>query len=232
MISPERLDVLRRQWVWLLEAYSVTPADAYPTIDRLVAAYSEPHRHYHTLEHIAEMLRVVGRLAGYCVDPRAVQLAVWFHDVVYDPRATDNEEQSANRVTDWLGARGLSTVVLASVADLVRATDHHTEANTAPDTDVQVLLDADLAILAASEARYRRYASDIRKEYAFVPEAQYRTARVSVLEKFLARPKLFHHPLMIAEGERVARHNLQAEIAELHKPLTANDSELMNTTYK
>jgi predicted metal-dependent HD superfamily phosphohydrolase len=215
MISPERLDLLQRQWVRLLEGYGIAPADAYPPFDKLVAAYSEPHRHYHTLEHLAEMFRVLGRLSASCADPRAVQLAVWFHDAVYDPRASDNEERSAELVAEWLGSLGLPAEVLARVAVLVRATAHLTDPAGSPDQDTQVLLDADLAILGASEERYRRYAADIRKEYAFVPEAEYRVARAVVLEWFLARPNLYHHALMAAEGEEAARRNLQSEVEAL-----------------
>src|SRR5262245_10907424 len=94
-LSPERLDQLLAGWVRLLANWSVTPADAYPVLDRLVSAYSEPHRYYHTLEHLAEMFKVAGKLADAATDPAAVQLAIWFHDAVYDSRATDNEERSA-----------------------------------------------------------------------------------------------------------------------------------------
>lgn len=217
MISAERLDLLQRQWVQLLEGLGVSPAGAYPPFDRLVAAYSEPHRHYHTIEHLAEMFRVVGRLSESCTDPRAVRLAVWFHDAVYDPRASDNEERSANLVAEWLGPLGLPADLLARVAALVQATAHLTDPAAAPGPDTQVLLDADLAILGAGEERYRRYAADIRKEYSFVPDATYRTGRAAVLERFLARPIIYHHPLMVAEGENAARRNLRAELDELRR---------------
>src|SRR4051794_22476684 len=95
MISPERVEALQAGWVPLVGQYGVIPDAAYPVFDRLVAAYSEPHRHYHNLEHIAEMLRVVDRLSKFAADPDAVRLAVWFHDAVYDPRAKDNEKLSA-----------------------------------------------------------------------------------------------------------------------------------------
>ncbi|HVL11359.1 MAG TPA: hypothetical protein VM529_02255, partial [Gemmata sp.] len=94
MISPERLDAMQGQWVRLLAPFGVAPAAAYPPFDALVAAYSAPGRHHHTLEHLAEMFRVAGRLAPQTDDPAAVQLAIWFHDAVYDPRAKDNEARS------------------------------------------------------------------------------------------------------------------------------------------
>jgi predicted metal-dependent HD superfamily phosphohydrolase len=104
------------------------------------------------------------------------------------------------------------------VADLVRATAHLTEP---PDQDTRVLLDADLAILGASEERYRRYTADIREEYAFVPDEAYRAGRTAVLERFLARPSLYHHPVMVAEGEDAARRNLRVEIGNLQRPPTS-----------
>ncbi len=212
MVSPERLDQFQRQWAALLGSFGVSPADAYPVFDRLVAAYTEPHRHYHTLEHLGEMFRVVGRLP--VADLRTVQLAVWFHDVVYDPRAKDNEERSADRVAEWLGPLRVPQSVLTRVAELVRATAHlSAEAGSDPDTDA--LLDADLAILAAAEHRYERYAGDIRKEYAWVPDEEYRLGRLAVFEAFLARPRIFRTKILFAEGEAAARRNLTSEAATL-----------------
>ena len=217
MVPPERLDLLQRQWVSLLGSYGVTPAAAYPVYDDLVAAHSEPHRHYHTLEHVAEMLRVVGRLAGLCTDVRAVQLAVWFHDAVYDPTAKDNEERSATLAGGRLEALGVPADVVGKVVGLVRATAHLTAQAASPEPDTAVLLDADLAVLGASEQRYRRYAADVRKEYAFVPDADYRAERAAVLERFLARDRIYLTEPLLAEGETSARRNLRAEIDSLRQ---------------
>ena len=211
MISPERLDQFQRHWANLLGSFGVALADAYPVFDQLVAAYTEPHRHYHTLEHLGELFRVVVRLP--VVDPRAVQLAVWFHDVVYDPRAKDNEKRSADRVPEWLTPLKIPSAVMIRVAELVRATAH-LSAEAGSDPDTIALLDADLAILAAAEHRYQRYTADIRQEYAWVPEDAYRTGRIAVLESFLARPRFFHTELMFTEGEAAARRNLTSEVRQ------------------
>ena len=120
MVSPERLDALQRGFARLLDGYGVEATRAYPLFDRLVAAYAEPHRHYHTLDHVAEVLRVAGRLP--CRSPGAVALAVWFHDAVYDPRAGDNEERSADLATRELTALGVDAATIEAVATLVRAT--------------------------------------------------------------------------------------------------------------
>src|SRR3954470_9982464 len=107
MISPERLDLMQASWVQLLARWSASPAEAYPVFDRLVAAHTEPHRFYHTLEHLNEMFKVAGKLADAAPDPAAVQLAVWFHDAVYDPRATDNEARSAALISEQLRPLGI-----------------------------------------------------------------------------------------------------------------------------
>ncbi len=107
MISPERQKSMQQDWVRLLERYGVPPADAYPTFDVLVAAYSAPDRYYHNLEHLTEMFRVAGRLAPNTDDPAAIQLAIWFHDAVYDPRAKDNEVRSGELAMDLLDPIGV-----------------------------------------------------------------------------------------------------------------------------
>jgi predicted metal-dependent HD superfamily phosphohydrolase len=214
MISPERLDGLQRAWVGLVGGYGVPPAAAYPVFDRLVEAHAESHRHYHTLEHVAEVLRVVGRLGRYVANGSTVQLAVWFHDAVYDPRAKDNEARSADLASRELGELGLPADVVTRVYELVLSTAH-LSGGGASGPDADVLHDADLAILAAAEQRYRRYADDVRKEYAWVPDADYRAGRTNVLRMFLDRPQVFRTDLMREEGEEAARRNMTAEIERL-----------------
>jgi predicted metal-dependent HD superfamily phosphohydrolase len=215
MVSPERLEALQQSWVRLLGRYNVAPREAYPPFDLLVAAYTAPDRHYHNLEHLAEMFRVAARLALFCDDPHAVQLAVWFHDAVYDPRSKDNEERSAELVGTLLGPVGVSGGTVERVARMVRMTAHLASDQPPGDRDTAALIDADLAILGASEDRYRRYAADIRREYAWVPDPDYAAGRRAVLERFLARPRIFWHEIIYQEGESRARTNLRAELDTL-----------------
>jgi predicted metal-dependent HD superfamily phosphohydrolase len=107
--------------------------------------------------------------------------------------------------------------VVPNVVELILATEHGRTTEPSTDRDKAVLLDADLAILAAEGKRYARYAADIRKEYDFVPEADYRKGRTAVLNGFLSRPRIFHTPLMFEEGEESARRNLRAEIEQLQR---------------
>src|SRR5829696_1712818 len=152
MISPERLESMQKGWARVLEKYRVTPADAYPAFDVLVAAYSAPERHYHNLEHLAEMFRVVERLAAVVEDPAALHLAVWFHDAVYDSRAKDNERRSGELAVDLLGPVGVPASTIERVVQMIWATAHTADGHPPAGRDTQVLLDADLAILGAAEA--------------------------------------------------------------------------------
>jgi predicted metal-dependent HD superfamily phosphohydrolase len=213
VISPEKLDQMQAGWVRLLARYDVPPADAYPVFDRLVAAHTEPHRHYHTLEHLAEMFKVAGKLGDVATDPAAVSLAIWFHDAVYDPRAKDNEDRSAEFAVEQLWPLHLSDETLCRVGRLIRATAH-TPLDVV-DADTAVLLDADLAILSADPKRYARYAADVRKEYAWVPDEAYRQGRAAVLTGFLERPRIYRTERMFAAAEEAARANLRTEIATL-----------------
>ncbi len=214
-LSPERIDRLQQQWWHLLRPCGAEPSAIYSAFDDLVARHSEPHRHYHTLEHIAEMLRLIPRLSPPEADVRALQFAVWFHDAVYDPKAGDNEIRSVDLAADVLNRLGVPTGTVALVAELIRSTDHRVGSTEDGRVAFAILHDADLAILGAAAERYDRYAADIRREYAWVPEDDYRIGRSRVLRKFLDRPRLFLTHLLFDEGEAPARENLGREAASL-----------------
>jgi len=215
------MEVLQIQWVRLLDRGGVSPADAYPVFDHLVAAYAEPWRYYHTLEHIAETLKVLTKLLDQAEDAFAIMLACWFHDAVYDAQKHDNEAQSAELAMALLRPIGVAEVHLQRIDALIRATAHFDEAAIVG--DAVLLVDADLAILGSAEVRYQRYANDIRREYAHVPDADYQQGRLRVLRNFLAQPQIYHTERMFAVGEEPARANLQAEIARLVDPQLLSD---------
>ncbi len=163
----------------------------------LVARYGEPHRRYHTLEHIGEVLELV--------DGTEVELAAWFHDVIYDTSAPDSEARSAVYAGDVLRRLGAPVDVVSEVQRLIELTASH----TAADDDIigQKLIAADLAILSSSSERYERYARDVRAEYAHVDDESWRVGRTSVLTSLLA----------VAVDEQ-ARSNLSRELAVLSSP--------------
>ena len=194
-------------WKNLLHGWGVAPIQADRTFEEIAQAYSGPGRFYHTLDHVLDVLATVDSLASYANNLNAVKLAGWLHDVIYDSKASDNEERSAAYAERL--CQELAILEGDSVASLIRKTKTH---DAGDDVDTQVLIDADLAILGASEAAYRDYAGKIRQEYAWVPEADYRQGRRRVLERFLSRPRIFH---FLSQLEEPARRNLAAEISRL-----------------
>lgn len=208
MISPERLQLFETSWLRLTEQWGIAPVDAFPTFDRLVEAYSGPERHYHNLEHLSEMFRVASRLQDRAEEPTAIQLAIWFHDAVYDPRSKENEQRSATWAREAMNEFKIPEVMIRHVEAMILATGKHLPSD---DADTRILLDADLAILGADPRRYDRYAEDIRKEYAWVDDDTYRRGRSAVLEAFLAREAIYQTERMHEMGEEPARQNLQRE---------------------
>ncbi len=168
---------------------------------------SEIGRVYHTLVHVQSVLETVEWLAELAPHPNAVKLAAWLHDVIYDSQASDNEERSAKYAEQM--CKNLSIPDGHLVAALILKTKTHDAGSNA---DAQVLIDADLAILGADDLSYRAYAEQIRQEYDWVPEAQFRSGRRQVLERFLSRPRIFY---FLTDLETPARQNIEAEIARL-----------------
>lgn len=180
--------------------------------NQLVAAYSEPHRRYHTLQHLRACLAHLDAAATLAQHPAEVELALWFHDAVYDPRCADNEERSAEWAWRSILGAGCGEEVAQRVQRLVLATRGHAASD---DPDTRLLLDIDLAILGTAPARFDDYEAQIRAEYAHVPEAQFRLRRSEVLAAFLARPRIYLTAAFHDALEHRARENLRRSLEAL-----------------
>jgi predicted metal-dependent HD superfamily phosphohydrolase len=196
--------------------------DTLPSQEQLGAAlirrYAEPHRRYHTAQHLVQVLRTIDELAG-SEDLFLVRLAAWFHDAVYaiPPGQLPNEEASARLAIRELGRAGLEQEDLTQVARLVRLTATHVPGSRDPEGEL--LCDADLAILAAPPETYAAYAAAIRDEYARLPETEFIAGRLDILTT-LAEGEIFRTP----KGRALttaARANLAAECAALETRLAA-----------
>lgn len=200
---------------WLVLA-GITPESIHLG-DDLVARWAEPHRRYHTLEHLTRVLDGIDEFGEYADDVAAVRFAAWFHDAVYDggEASADNEELSAQLAETSLPTLGVAEARVAEVARLVRLTKGHAVADG--DRNGAVLCDADLAVLGGSATAYRNYAEAIRQEYAEVPDELFRPGRAAVLRGLLELPQLYRTPVAVKRYEAKARANLTAEIAELEK---------------
>jgi predicted metal-dependent HD superfamily phosphohydrolase len=155
-------------------------------------------------------------LEKYADDADVVRLAAWFHDAVYLPDRSENEERSARLAERALPEAGVPDDRTAEVARLVRLTVGHDPAED--DRDGQVLCDADLAILASPPSAYAAYTAAVREEYHFVPSEAFRAGRAAILRQLLDLPRLFHTPYGQQKWEATARYNLRAELEMLSPP--------------
>lgn len=188
-----------------------------PAFADLLTAYRDPHRHYHDIGHIEAMLAELQDCRPLLHDAEAVELAIWFHDAIYDAAAPDNEERSADLARQVLGRR-LGQGRLERVATLILATRKHELAgDSGPQerADMAYFLDLDLQILGAEAARFDAYEAAVRREYAHVPEAAWRIGRAAVLQRFTARPRLYFSDLFAERLEERARANLARSLAKL-----------------
>lgn len=203
--------LLSYRWQNTIKIFDVDEASAAQVFNQLVQAYSNPSRRYHTIKHIDCVLNKIQALQDYTQDLTTVELAAWFHDVIYNTQAQDNEERSADYADEVLNRLDIPSSYITNVKRLILNTKHH----QADDIDSQVLLDADLAILAANAVDYQEYADAIRQEYAWVSDDNYIQGRTQVLEKFLQRQRIYFTPLMYESSEQAARNNIQAEVRKL-----------------
>jgi predicted metal-dependent HD superfamily phosphohydrolase len=179
------------------------------TRDEMIQAYSSAGRHYHDLAHIEDCLAKLDRVASLSARDREIlEHAIWWHDVVYDPARTDNEERSAQAAE-----QNLAPDLRDEVARLIRLTRTH---DVAPGDHLgAILISIDLSVLGANAATYDAYAAAIRREFSHVPEGAYRQGRAAVLERFAARPVIYPDAGFAAELDGRARANIARELAAL-----------------
>ena len=212
------MPTLRQRWAstWQRLSPAMPAARSDALFADLQARHREPQRHYHTLRHLEECFAALDAVRPDIADAAAVELALWFHDAVYDVHRHDNEARSADLAATVLRDAGLPEAFAAKVTALILATRDHAAAGL--DTDAAALLDADLAILGAAPARFDDYERQIRAEYAHVPDAVFVPARRRILDEFLRRPDLFATPGFRARFGRQARVNLEAALERLARP--------------
>ena len=195
--------------------------------ESLLQAWEQPHRAYHHSGHLSQMLSDLDRLYAHRTQgstPLALVLAAWFHDAVYEGAPGEDErrsEQLANISLEPLVTAGLlSGDELQMVSLLVRATATHKLPESADlpagyePADIQFFLDADMAILAADSARYRRYLRGVRSEYSHFDDEAFRAGRTTFLRSTLRRERIFLSEEGLQLWEEPARANLRAELSE------------------
>ncbi|WP_227429381.1 hypothetical protein [Psychrobacter sp. I-STPA6b] len=188
--------------------------------------YTESHRHYHTLNHIVFLINEWQKYQSQLIDADMVALAIYYHDIIYEPLHKDNEHQSARFFADSF-AHLLSPQQIQVVVSLIEMTAKHsleppqiddkTEAVLYPSiqqfkSDASLFLDMDLAILGMPWGQYEAYAKAVRLEYIQIESAQYQQGRKQVLQHLLSKPYLYFTSSYRQSHEQQARQNISQEL--------------------
>jgi predicted metal-dependent HD superfamily phosphohydrolase len=204
-MSPER-------WENLVASFGVSGSEN--VYADLVAAYSEPHRYYHTTTHVDDCLAQLDQAQRIAEAPHEVELALWFHDAIYKPASSKNEAESAKWAKEFLRSVDAPEEQQARIFDYIMATKHDGE----PDSgDATVVVDIDLSILGREAEDYDLFEERIRKEYKWVPGPLYRRRRIEVLESFLKRRSIYGSECFCDLYENPARRNLERAIRGLRR---------------
>ena len=202
----------RSKWARLMEWLGADSSQVLSTYDKvIVPRYEEPHRHYHTLAHIVACLDVLGQLAPLGLDVEAIELALWFHDIIYDPFSKDNEEASAKLLLGVAPSLGIPNSTTEEAVRLILLT-RHSAAPEVGDLTGAYMIDADLSILGESSDFFDSYEAAIRAEYAQVPDAIFWPRRKEVLLSFLSRDRLYLSEEFHRQYEASARANLRRAV--------------------
>jgi predicted metal-dependent HD superfamily phosphohydrolase len=222
---------LGARWTAFAASIGVGGDAAVAAFADLERRHGDPGRHYHTLAHVADCLAELDAAPGLCDRPDAVELALWFHDAVYDPRAADNEARSTALLRGTASRLGLDPALARRAEALVMATAHLADSGgtlpaaappgapspgTAPSRrDREAIHDIDLAILGAPRDRFDAYETAVRREYAFLRGGEWRSGRSRVLRTFLAMPRIYLTDPFRDRLEARARRNLADGLARL-----------------
>ena len=182
--------------------------------NELIQRYSEPHRAYHTLQHLRECFTQLDATRDNADRPHEIELALWFHDAIYDTHRSDNEEQSAELSERAMLAGRVDPAIIMRVKSMIMVTKHDRPCRS---RDEALLTDIDLAILGADRERFTEYERQIREEYCWVPDPQFRDGRAAILRRFLEHNSIFNTEAFQERFEARARENLLGSIRVLQQ---------------
>jgi predicted metal-dependent HD superfamily phosphohydrolase len=174
--------------------------------------YSEPKRHYHTIQHIEAMITVLKEVKEKAEDWDTLLFAIFYHDIIYKASGNSNEEESAKLAMLRLSEIKYPAEKIAKCAQMILATKKHEPSD---DNDTNYLIDADLSILGKSAETYQTYTEQIREEYSIYPDFMYNSGRKKALLHFLQMNSIYKTEYFTTKYEKQARINLQNELETL-----------------
>ena len=172
--------------------------------------YSEKDRHYHNLTHIQKMLDFSFMYEDKIQDIDTLQVAIFYHDIIYNSLSKNNEIDSATLAVEQLSSTNFPKEKIRLVEQFIVSTQKHFL--LIAHSDLDYFLDFDLAILGTERTVYEDYAEKIRKEYKWVPSFLYNKNRKKVLQHFLEREHIYFTATFRNQYEIIARENLVFEI--------------------
>jgi len=190
--------------------------DSKKTYSELVAKYSESHRFYHNLGHIAHCLDEFDQIKKLAEHPNELEIAIWYHDIIYDIRAKDNEEKSAQLAYKTLKDIKLSEEFAKRAHNLILSTQHISKSNN---IDAKLIMDIDLSIFGKPSEEFNEYERRITKEYEDIikvlSEKEFKVGRLGVLSNFLGRAYIYQTGFFRQKYEAQARENLERSLTKL-----------------
>ena len=206
-----RFEGLKKRWesLWQKIGASGNGNDSYM---ELLSLYGENHRAYHNFVHVASMLREFDEVRDYIENPEQFEIAIWYHDAIYNTKEKNNEEKSAELAQKTLIKAGIKPEFINNVTKLILATKHQ---ETPQKTDEQYLIDLDLSILRESQREFDEYELDVREEYSWVPEETFKAKRAEILQFFLDRDNIYLTELFRNKYKDQAIKNLTKSIEKL-----------------
>jgi predicted metal-dependent HD superfamily phosphohydrolase len=207
MITPDLIQHAMAAWDWHF------PDGSQAHRNDVIRRYCEPHRHYHTLTHIMSILKTFDSIKRQHVkDPKGVLLAIWYHDVIYDPFVSDNEAKSADLMNShW---RDKNDAEARHAQHIIVSTQQH----ISHDNDAKFMHDMDLAILGSSPQEYKTYVSQVRQEYKHLSDRDWTAGRLAFMTKFVQKT-IYQTDHFGKKLEVLAKTNIKQELVDLEKTL-------------
>lgn len=203
------MSVLKETFLELLKNYTGNERQTNELWIEIEKNYSSKKRHYHTLQHLDNLLAQLTLVKAEIKNWEAILFTLYYHDIVYNSLKSDNEEKSAQLAENRMKEVPVVYDTIAVCKKQILATKSHIKSS---DSDTNYFTDADLSILGHTWENYSQYYKNVRKEYSIYPDLVYNLGRKKVLNHFLSMDRIFKTDFFYNRFEAQAKQNLQNEI--------------------
>jgi predicted metal-dependent HD superfamily phosphohydrolase len=180
--------------------------------DEVEKNYSEKKRHYHTLQHLENLLITLTEVKSEIQNWESILFTLFYHDIIYTALKSDNEENSALLAEKRMQQLSVSNDIIERCKNQILATKSHSKST---DSDTNYFTDADLSVLGQPWEIYSLYYKNVRKEYAIYPDFIYNPGRKKVIQHFLSMNSIYKTDYFYNQFEKVAKENLMKELSYL-----------------